>query len=144
MLHIELDNFIAGARKSGNKTTLKVLQLIKAEFQKFLTSSKDAKLDVLQEARILLKMQSQWLEELDSLKRAGRDTTELESTIRILREFTPELPLESEVVECTKEVIASYESVSMKNMRSIMSKVKEKYPLADGKIISQVVKNALQ
>lgn len=144
MLYTEIDNFIAGARKSGNKTALKVLQLIKSEFQKFLTSSKDAKLDTIQEAKILLKMQSQWLEELDSLKKANRDTIELEATIRILQEFTPELPSESKIIEYTKEVVASYDSVSMKDMKSIMNKVKEKYPLADGKIISQVVKNTLQ
>jgi len=37
MLHTELDSYIAEARRASNKSALKVLQLIKAEFQKYLT-----------------------------------------------------------------------------------------------------------
>ena len=151
MLHTELDKYIAEARKNGYKSTLKVLQLVKAEFQKFLTSSKDAKLDEVQEAKILLKMKDQWLDELQTREKAGRDTTELRSDVELLTGYIPALPTTEDIESYTREAVTAYKTtmpdgyaLSMRDMMPIMSIVKEKYPLADGKVISQVVRSFLQ
>lgn len=145
-MYTELDKYIAEARKNGHKSVLKVLQLIKAEFQKFLTSSKDAKLDEVQEAKILLKMKDQWLDELQMREKAGRDVTELRSEVELLTGYIPELPTSEDIESYTREVITAYKAgaLSMRDMKPIMNIVKEKYPLADGKIISQVVRSILQ
>ena len=149
MLHIELDNYLAEARKAGNKTALKVLQLIKAEFQKYLTSSKDAKLDEVQEAKILMKMRDQWIEELNFRDQNGRDITELNSELGVLLEYIPELPSNSDIEEYTLEAVETYrntksEKLSMKDMKPLMAIVREKFPLADGKVISKVLQGILK
>ena len=149
MLHIELDNYLAEARKAGNKTALKVLQLIKAEFQKYLTSSKDAKLDEVQEAKILMKMRDQWIEELNFRDQNGRDITELNSELGVLLEYIPELPSNSDIEEYTLEAVETYrntksEKLSMKDMKPLMAIIREKFPLADGKVISKVLQGILR
>ena len=149
MLHIELDNYLAEARKAGNKTALKVLQLIKAEFQKYLTSSKDAKLDEVQEAKILMKMRDQWIEELNFRDQNGRDITELNSELGVLLEYIPELPSNSDIEKYTLEAVETYrntksEKLSMKDMKPLMAIVREKFPLADGKVISKVLQGILK
>ena len=149
MLHTELDNYLAEARKAGNKTALKVLQLIKAEFQKYLTSSKDAKLDEVQEAKILMKMRDQWIEELNFRDQNGRDITELNSELGVLLEYIPELPSNSDIEEYTLEAVETYrntksEKLSMKDMKPLISIVREKFPLADGKVISKVLQGILR
>lgn len=151
MLYTELDSYIAEARRASNKSALKVLQLIKAEFQKYLTSSKDAKLDEIQEAKILIKMRDQWIEELNFRDQNGRDVTELNSELGVLIGYIPELPSNSDVEEYTAAAVTAYKttkpdgySLSMKDMKPLMAIVREKFPLADGKVISQVVRSMLQ
>lgn len=149
MLHTELDSYIAEARRTSNKSALKVLQLIKAEFQKYLTSSKDAKLDEVQEAKILMKMRDQWIEELNFRDQNGRDITELNSELGVLLEYIPELPSNSDIEEYTLEAVETYkntksEKLSMKDMKPLMAIVREKFPLADGKVISKVLQGILK
>jgi uncharacterized protein YqeY len=151
MLHTELDSYIAEARRTGNKSALKVLQLIKAEFQKYLTSSKDAKLDEVQEAKILMKMRDQWIEELNFRDQNGRDVTELNSELGVLIEYIPELPSNSDVEEYTAAAVTAYKttkpdgySLSMRDMKPLMAIVREKFPLADGKVISKVLQGILK
>ena len=151
MLYTELDSYIAEARRTSNKSALKVLQLIKAEFQKYLTSSKDAKLDEVQEAKILMKMRDQWIEELNFRDQNGRDVTELNSELGVLIEYIPELPSNNDVEEYTAAAVTAYKatkpdgySLSMKDMKPLMAIVREKFPLADGKVISKVLQGILR
>lgn len=151
MLHTKLDSYIAEARRASNKSALKVLQLIKAEFQKYLTSSKDAKLDEVQEAKILMKMRDQWIEELNFRDQNGRDVTELNSELGVLIEYIPELPSNSDVEEYTAAAVTAYKttkpdgySLSMRDMKPLMAIVREKFPLADGKVISKVLQGILK
>lgn len=69
ILKDNLDTYIATAMTEGEKSKykLKVLRLIKAEYQKFLTSGKDKVLDEATEIKILKKLQKQWKEELGHL-----------------------------------------------------------------------------
>jgi len=146
---MEIDKLIQEARRTSDKVSLKVLQLIKAEFQKYLTSSKDAKLDNVQEVKILMKMRDQWIEELNFRDQNGRDITELNSELSVLLKYIPELPSDNEIAEYTTEVVATYkatksEALSMRDMKPLMAIVKEKFPLADGKVISKVLQNILK
>lgn len=147
-MYKEIDNMISDARKSGEKSLLKVLQLIKAEFQKFLTSKNAGELDEVQEAKILMKLAEQWKEEYNNLLHAKRNTYEIIEDIEILKRFIPEPPTKEEIEGYTEGVFdvykASHSNISMKDMKPIMNIVKEKYPLADGKVISSIVKKLLK
>lgn len=148
MLHDKLDNYIYKARKERDEVSLKVFKLIKTEFIKY---SKTSNLDEISEAKILLKMFDQWKEECSNLFKAGRDVSELTNEIQTLKRYVPEIPTEEEVEDYTRESVTAYKltkednyKLSMRDMKPIMLLVKEKYPLADGSIISKVLKSILK
>lgn len=148
MLNDKIDSLIQEARRSGKKSELKVLQLIKNEFMKYETSSKNTKLDEIQESKILRKIRDQWLDEFEILSSNNRDGSEIMSEIQILESFIPELPTEEEVKEYTRQVYLdlldqSSSPVSMKDMKTVMTIVKQKYPLADGSVIAKTFKELL-
>lgn len=148
MLYNKIDECINDARKTGNKDRLKVLQLIKSEFQKFLTSSKDAKLDDTQEIKILLKMAQAWKEEYRNLLENKRDTSVIIHEIDILESLIPELPSTPEIEGYTEGIFEVYKAnnpnISMKDLKPIIDLVKKKYPLADGGIIAKTFKELLK
>ena len=146
MLHTEIDKLIASAMKERNIELLNVLKLIKSEMVK---AEKDGvTLDEVSETKILLKMLSQREDSIRQYVDGGRkDLADNEQKeIDIIKQFVPEQPTDEEIEEYTRGCISAYiltkkagESLSMKDMKPLMNIVKEKYPSANGKIISKVL-----
>ena len=146
MLHTEIDRLIANAMKERNIELLNVLKLIKSELVK---AEKDGvTLDEVSETKILLKMLSQREDSIRQYVAGGRqDLADAEQKeIGIIKQFVPEQPTDDEIEEYTRACISTYvltkkegESLSMKDMKPLMNIVKEKYPSANGKIISKVL-----
>lgn len=146
MLHTELDKLIADAMKSKNEVTLAVLRSIKTEF---VRKEKDGvTLDEKTEANILTKMVAQREDSIEQFKNGNRHdlATAEQNELTVLKQFAPKEVSEEEIVRKTEEVITSLGdgyTLSMKDMRTIMAKVQETYPTANGKIISMVIKNKI-
>ena len=146
MLHTELDKFIADAMKSKDEVARAVLRSIKTEF---VRKQKDGVvLDEKTEANILTKMVAQREDSITQFKNGGRndlaDAEQME--LDVLKKFAPKEVSESDIIAKTEEIIASLGDgyvLSMKDMKSIMSKVQETYPTANGKVISMVIKNKI-
>lgn len=146
MLHTEIDKLIANAMKERNIELLNVLKLIKSEMVK---AEKDGvTLDEVSETKILLKMLSQREDSIRQYVDGGRkDLADNEQKeIDIIKQFVPEQPTDEKIEEYTRGCISAYiltkkagESLSMKDMKPLMNIVKEKYPSANGKIISKVL-----
>lgn len=146
MLHTEIDKLIANAMKERNMDLLNVLKLIKSELVK---AEKDGvTLDEVSETKILLKMLSQREDSIRQYIDGGRkDLADNEQKeIDIIKQFVPEQPTDEEIEEYTRTCISTYvltkkegENLSMKDMKPLMNIVKEKYPSANGKIISKVL-----
>ena len=146
MLHTEIDRLIANAMKERNIELLNVLKLIKSELVK---AEKDGvTLDEVSETKILLKMLSQREDSIRQYVDGGRkDLADNEQKeIDIIKQFVPERPTDEEIEEYTRTCISTYvltkkegENLSMKDMKPLMNIVKEKYPSANGKIISKVL-----
>lgn len=140
MLHNEIDKLIADAMKSQDSVKLKTLRMIKSEFVK---REKDGIVltDVV-ESNILTKMVSQREEAIAQFKSANRtDLVESEALeLEILKSLAPKQATDEEIITETESIIASMETVSMKDMKNILAEVQKKYPTASGKIVSQVVK----
>ena len=125
---------------------LNVLKLIKSELVK---AEKDGvTLDEVSETKILLKMLSQREDSIRQYVDGGRkDLADNEQKeIDIIKQFVPEQPTDEEIEEYTRTCISTYvltkkegENLSMKDMKPLMNIVKEKYPSANGKIISKVL-----
>lgn len=154
MLRETIDNLIKTALLNKKKTDLKVLRLIKAEYQTFETS-KDNKgnlnvLDDVQEVNILKKLKKSWEDERDSFKKADRDITDINADIAILDALIPSEPSDEEYQVYVKDAIHSYmqgvpveERKSMKHLGAIMKILKTANPLLDSKKISVIYKEII-
>lgn len=145
---INIDELIKDAMHQKNRERLNTLKLIKAEFLKKQTESgrKTKELTDDEQIKILLKMAAQ---REDSIKQyiegERKDLADAEKEeLEIIKEFIPKQPTDEELADYVTEVIKDYLSVkggnlSMKDMKPIMNIVKEKYPTANGKIVSQTL-----
>ena len=146
MLYTEIDKHIANAMKERNIDTLNALKLIKAELVK---AEKDGiNLDDVSETKILLKMVSQREDSIrqyiDGNRKDLADNEQKE--INVIKQFIPEQPSDEDIENYTRATITAYAlskeegyKLSMKDMKPIMSIVQEKYPSANGKIISKTL-----
>ena len=147
---IDINRYIAEAMKKRETDRLGTLKLIKAELVK---AEKDGiKLDDAKETKILLKMIEQRKDSIAQYLKGGReDLAESEQNeIKVIEEFVPEQPTEEEIEKYTEDAIDAYieqndadYTISMKDMKAILSMVQERYPMANGKIVSKVLKNRI-
>ena len=154
MLKENIDGLIKTALLNKKKADLKVLRLIKSEFQTFETS-KDNKgklniLDDVQEVNILKKLKKSWEDERDNFKNAGRDTTVFNEDIMILDALIPSEPSDEEYQTYVKDAIHNYmqdipveERKSMKHLGSIINILKTANPLLDSKKISVIYREII-
>lgn len=148
---IEINKLIAEAMKSREKERLETLKLIKAQF--LIAEKSGEPFDEAKELKILLKMIDQRNESIEQYKKANREdlVKQEESEIKVIKEFIPEQPTEDDIAQETERVIDELQSindadwrVSMRDMKTILTKVQEKYPTANGKIVSNVLKSKIQ
>lgn len=143
MLSTRIDNLISESLKNQDHNRLSVLRLIKAELVK---KEKDGvKLDEKSEGVILQKMISQREDSIKQYNSAGRkDLAESESIeLNIIKEYAPKQVSDDEIKNKAREVInvlSKTKQITMKDTKEIISIVQETYPTANGKIISQVIK----
>lgn len=156
MYRENIDELIKKAMLAQKKLDLKVLRLIKAEYQTFSTT-KDNKgnvnvLDDAQEFNILKKLQKQWKEEWDSFVKAGRtkEALELGAEIQVLEALIPNALSEEESYNIVSNIIGNYmkdipieERKTMKYLGSIMKLVKAENPMIDGKLVSNAYRKIL-
>ncbi len=144
---IDINKEIAEAMKKRDKEKLDTLKLIKTELVKVEKSG--VTIDDAKEVSILLKMIDQRKESIVQYIKGGRsDLAECEQKeIDVIKHYIPEQPTDDEIEDYTKDVIKHYIEqndsdymVSMKDMKAILSMVQEKYPTANGKIVSNVLK----
>lgn len=147
---VDINKYIAEAMKNRETERLGTLKLIKAELVKAEKSG--AVLDEAKELNILLKMVEQRKDSIEQYTKGGRnDLAEIErKEIGIINEFIPEQPTEEEIEEYTNDIITKIIAqndadwrLSMKDMGIVMAAVKEKYPTANGKTISKVLKERI-
>ena len=147
---IDINKEIAVAMKSRDKEKLDTLKLIKAELVRVEKSG--VTLDEAKEVNTLLKMIDQRKESITQYLKGGRsDLAEWEQKeIDIITQYIPEQPTDEEIEKYTIDTISHYieqngddYQVSMKDMKPILSMVQERYPTANGKIVSKVLKEKI-
>ena len=134
----EIDSMISEATKSKELDKLKVLRLIKAELLKASKSGHD-----FDDNKILLKMADQRKDSIRQYTAAGRmDLVESEEKeLKILSEYLPTQPSEEEVRNYTNEILRSAgKTLTMKDMKFILSEVQKKFSGVSGKIVSEELK----
>ena len=147
---IDINKQIAEAMKKRDREKLDTLKLIKTELVK---AEKDGiTLDDSKEAKILMKMVEQRKDSISQYIKGGRnDLAEAEQKeIDVIKQFIPEQPTDEEIEKYTNDTITHYieqndadYQISMKDMKAILSMVQERYPMANGKIVSKVLKDRI-
>lgn len=126
---------------------LGALKVIKAEL---IRENNNASYTISEdgEVKVMLRLKGKHEESMEAYNKLGR--TDLydheKAELDVINEFTPAQPTEEDIVNFTKEVIATYLStkeegyaVSMRDMGQIMPKVKAKFPNVDGNIVRKTL-----
>lgn len=138
----KLAKLIVEAMKSGEKTRLEVFRSIKAAFVEFKTAKNAKPLDDAAEIKILKKLVSQREDAASEYVSAGRkDLADNElAEASVIKEYLPAEITQEEIEKFAREVIVEKD---IKLMGSYIKTIKEKFPTASGKVISDVVKAIL-
>lgn len=143
MLNENINSMIMTAMKSGEKDKANVYRLIKNEFLKFSTAKNTGELNEAAEITILQKMVKQREESIVNYKAGNRmDLVENEQKeIDIINELLPAVPTEDDI---KNYLAANYPNgVEKKSMGLVIKAIKEALIGADGKMVSELVKNIL-
>ena len=126
---------------------LGALKVIKAEL---IRENNNASYTISEdgEVKVMLRLKGKHEESMEAYKKLGRTALydHEKAELDVINEFTPAQPTEEDIVNFTKEVIATYLStkeegyaVSMRDMGQIMPKVKAKFPNVDGNIVRKTL-----
>lgn len=142
-----IDGCIILAMKDRNSIRLETLKMIKSEYVKKLKENGASELNEIDAIKLIQKMVNQHKDSIEQFTKAGRtDLIEKETKeLEILKEFLPEEPSEDEIKNVINNTIINLKekqgSISMKDMRIIISEVQPKFPSVQvGKIISECIK----
>lgn len=135
----KLHELIKDALKSGDKTRLDTLRGIKTAFMEHKTAKNAKPLDDIVEIGILRALITQRTTAAKEYTEGGReDLAEKElKEAEIIREFLPAEISRETIEAAAREII---DTKDPKMMGSYIKAIREKYPSADGKVVSEVVK----
>lgn len=136
----KIDKMIMEALKAGEKIKAGVFRMLKSEFLVFKTAKNAKPLDDIAEISIIKKMIKQRQDAAKEYLEAGRlelADDELDE-VEVLKVLLPAEITEEQITEAVKEVANTVEPIK-KNIGVFMKAVKDKYPTADGKMVSQIV-----
>ena len=135
------------AMKSKNEAMLRGLRAIKAEIIKAKTEpGAGGEIDEATEQKFLQKMMKQRRDSIEIFEKQGRtDLAEKEKEeVLLIERFLPKQLSDEEITASVKAIIAETGASSAADLGKVMSVAsKQLAGKADGKIISQIVKNLL-
>ena len=136
----KIDKMIMEALKAGEKIKAGAFRMLKSEFLVFKTAKNAKPLDDAAEISIIKKMIKQRQVAAKEYLEAGRlelPDDELDE-VEVLKVLLAAEITEEQITEAVKEVANTVEPIK-KNIGVFMKAVKDKYPTADGKMVSQIV-----
>ena len=153
---LNIDNLIKEALKNKQANELKVYRNLKADIMAFKTQKNAPTYDEAAELKIIQKYVTKMDDAEKQYSQAGREDLALEcrDELEVLRKLLPEPVTASEIYEELRywaeknhylnEEIASEIQIPKKEMGVVIKYIKSKLPTADGKMISEIVKENLE
>ena len=155
---LNVDDLIKGSMKSRNQTELRAYKNLKAEIQAFKTAKNAKPYDEVAEIQLISKMCKKLEDGILGFSEAGREdlVSEYRDELMILKKLLPEPVNESQVCSELSEwcrenhftqrvqTAIGYEEylvIPKKEMGNAIKHLKSKFPQADGKLISIIVKS---
>ena len=154
---INIDELIKESLKSGNKTELKTYRNLKAEFQKVKTAKNAPEWNDALEMQIISKYSRILEDAILQFSEAHRDdlVSEYTSELEVIKKLLPEPVNESDICSFIEEdeffsrfyveihggeLVYLEPEIPKKEMGTVIKYLKSKFPTADGKMISEIVK----
>lgn len=146
MLVEKIDEMIAKAIKSGNKIELDVYRAIKTAFTNYRTAKAGNELNDSVEVQIISKLVNQHKDSIEQYTNANRlDLAEKENAeLTILMNFMPKEATTEDIENIINEYLATHDNVSMKNMKDVMTVIKNKFPTVNGGVVSKIFMNKIK
>ena len=153
---LNIDNLIKEALKNKQANELKVYRNLKADIMAFKTQKNAPTYDEAVELIIIQKYVTKMEDAEKQYSQAGREdlASECRDELEVLRKLLPEPVTASEIYEELRywaeknhylnEEIASEIQIPKKEMGVVIKYIKSKLPTADGKMISEIVKENLE
>lgn len=146
MFRETIEHRIADAMKTGNNTELAVWRAIKNEFLIYKTAKAGNELTDAVELKLIQKLASQRKDSFEQYSAAGRnDLAENErNEMVILEKLLPKEPTEEELkAEIEKAVNELDHAPEMKDMKTIQSVVRSKFPTVNGGTVAKLFKERI-
>lgn len=152
---IDIDVLIKNSLKNKKTVELKVYRNIKTDIIAFKTQKNAPKYNDAQELKIIQKYIKKMEDAEKQYSQASREdlVSECREELDVLRKLLPEPVNASEIYEellywsgknhYINDEIASEIQIPKKEMGTVIKYLKSKFPTADGKIISDIVKENL-
>lgn len=134
------------AMKLKDQAALRGIRAIKAAILLFKTDGSGEELDSEKSIKLLQKLVKQRQDSLDIYNKQGREDLAVveREEIDIIQRYLPEQLSREAIVEKVNEIIAETGASGMKDMGKVMGMASQKMSgQADGKIIAEIVKSAL-
>ena len=153
---LNIDELIKESLKNKKTSELKVYRNLKADIMAFKTQKNAPTYDVAAEQKIIQKYVTKMEDAEKQYSQAGREdlASECRDELEVLRKLLPEPVTASEIYEELRywaeknhyinEEIASEIQIPKKEMGVAIKYIKSKLPTADGKMISEIVKENLE
>lgn len=146
---IEIDNLIKDALKNKQTVELKVYRNLKADIMAFKTQKNAPEYNEASEISIIRKYATKMEDAEKQYSQAGREdlASECREELEVLQKLLPK-PVEASEIHSYIQSTSDYmgwtkegkTQILKKEMGSVIKFLKEHFPTADGKIISEVVK----
>ena len=160
---ININELIKESMKSRNQTELRAYKNLKAEIQTFKTAKNAKPYDGVAEISIIKKYCEKLEKSILSFSEARREdlVTEYSDELEVLRKLLPEPVSESDLyvfIGKDKEYFSQFEfeflsenrevtkgrQIPKKEMGNAIKYLKSKFPQADGKLISKIIKEIVK
>ena len=153
---LNIDELIKESLKNKKTSELKVYRNLKADIMAFKTQKNAPTYDEAAELKIIQKYVTKMEDAEKQYSQAGREdlASECRDELEVLRKLLPEPVTASEIYEELRywaeknhyinEEITSEIQIPKKEMGVVIKYIKSKLPTADGKIISEIVKENLE
>lgn len=139
----KINNDIKEAMKSKDSAKLSVLRMMKS---KVLYVNARGELEENEVIKIINKYAKEIKETIEETKKVGRvdEAKQAEIELKIVEEYLPKQLTDEEIKILVKKTIEKEGASSMKDMGHVMKAMLAKAPSADGKLVSQLVREALK
>ena len=141
---IDINNLIMCAMKAHDKVASETYKLLKAKILEFKTAKNAKEYNDSEEINLINKMISDRKNTADIYMQNNRkDLADAElAQADILQKLLPELPTETDIIEYLNEYYPN--GIEKKSMGLVIKEVKEALLGADGKLVSECVKNIIK